>query len=309
MCDLVVDVDVSVIIPTYNRPNIIISSLTSVLFQTYNVLEIIIVDGSDNDETRMRIESFHDKRIKYLKVDNVSVANSRNIGIEEASGDFIAFNDDDDVWLNDKIEKQVRFYKKKFDKNFILYSSCLKGIWGGNRRIPDDTVRIKSGDIYEEVLLRNFIGLPSVMLPASICRDIKFDQQLKCLEDWEWMIRLSKLFSFEFIPEVLVSVNDTPGSVNKSKYSVKARSYMAVYKKHYDDISLAPEIESKHLLSIGSNFCLSGQMDEGRSYLLKSMKLGSKKTYPFIAYLFSFLGWKAFCFSFKIFEKITCRQP
>lgn len=277
--------------------------------QTYTDFEVIIVDGSTDYETMKQISCIKDERIRYLKVKNISASHSRNKGIDAAKGDFIAFNDDDDIWCMDKIQKQIDLFEKKYDKNFILYSACSK-ISGGSVRItPDDSVRMKRGAIYEELLLRNFIGLPTVMLPASICREVKFDQQLTCLEDWDWMIRLAKLFPFEFIPESLVLVSDTPGSVNKSKYSVKSEAYMAIYQKYFDDITLVPRIESKHLLSIGSNFCLSGQMDDGRSYLLKSMKLGSKKTYPFIAYLLSFLGWKTFYFSFKIFEKITHRQP
>lgn len=300
---------ISVIIPTYNRPNLIVASLRSVLAQTYTDLEIIVVDGSVDDETRIQVVRFNDKRIKYLKVENISAANSRNIGIDEAKGGFIAFNDDDDVWCADKIERQLDLFKKKSDKNFILYSTFSKVSGGDFRRTPDDTVRVKYGALFHELLLRNFVGLPTVMLPASICRRVKFDQQLKCLEDWDWMIRLSKLFPFEFIPESLVSVSDTPYSVNKSKYSVKAESYMTIYQKYYNDIILAPQIESKHLLGIGSNLCLTGQMRNGRSYLLRSLKLGPEKTNAFIAYLLSFLGKRTFYSSFKIFEKLTHRQP
>lgn len=300
---------ISVIIPTYNRPNLIVASLRSVLAQTYTDIEIIVVDGSDNDETRRQIFSSNEKRIKYFKVENISAANSRNIGIDEAKGDFVAFNDDDDVWCYDKIERQFDLFNKKYDKNFILYSTFSKVAGGDFRRTPDDTVRVKYGAIFNELLLRNFVGLPTVMLPASICRKVKFDQQLKCLEDWDWMIRLSKLFPFEFIPESLVLVSDTPGSVNKSKYSVKARAYKIIYQKYYDDIISVPRIESKHLLSIGSNLCLSGEIQEGRSYLLKSLKIGPKRASAFIGYLLSLLGRRMFYSSYKIFEKITHRQP
>ena len=300
---------ISVIITTYNRPNLIVASLRSVLAQTYTDIEIIVVDGSDNNETRRKVFSSNEKRIKYLKVENISAANSRNIGIDEAKGDFIAFNDDDDVWCDGKVERQFGLFKKKHNKNFIVYSTFSKVAGGAFRRTPDDTVKVKYGAIFNELLLRNFVGLPTVMLPASICRKVKFDQQLKCLEDWDWMIRLSKSSSFEFIPESLVSVSDTPGSVNKSKYSVKAESYMTIYQKYYNDIILAPQIESKHLLSIGSNLCLSGEIQEGRAYLLKSLKMDPKRTNALIGYLLSFLGRRVFYSSYKIFEKLTHRQP
>lgn len=300
---------ISVIIPTYNRPKLIGTALRSVLDQTINDLEIIVVDGSKNNDTREQICKINDSRIKYLKINNVSAANSRNIGIDEAKGDLIAFNDDDDIWCNNKIERQLDIFKKRSNEKIVVYSTFIRSSGKHIRKTPDEAVMKKNGDVYDEILLRNFVGLPTVMLPLSCCQEVRFDEQFQCLEDWDWMIRLAKKYPYEFIEEELVSVGDTPMSVNKSNYSIKASSYKIIYKKYYDDIRLAPHISAKHLLSIGSNLCLSGDLVSGRRYLLRCIKLDSKTTTAYICYLLSFMGRKIYYLAFKSFEEFTCRKP
>jgi glycosyltransferase involved in cell wall biosynthesis len=299
---------ISVIIPTFNRPNLISRSLKSVLGQNITDLEVIVVDGSNNDDTQKQVALFSDKRIKYLKIKNLSVAHSRNIGIRNAAGDFVAFNDDDDIWRNNKLEKQLDCFKRPpFEK--VVYSAFSR-ICGKHVRItPAKNGPDKSGNIYNEVLKQNFVGLPTIILPLSCCQQVIFDGQLKCLEDWDWVIRLARKYPFEFIEESLVAVHDTPGSVNKSKYSIKAETYKQIYAKHYSAIRLVPTMEAKHLLSIGNNLCLSGDIQAGREYLLRSLKIDSKNIKILGCYLLSLVGTTAYRSGFKIFERLTHSEP
>lgn len=100
---------VSVIIPTYNRANLILQAVKSVLNQTYKNFEIIIVDDGSSDNTEDVINVIHDNRIRYIKhAINKGASAARNTGIREAKGKYIAFQDSDDHWLPDKLEKQVK---------------------------------------------------------------------------------------------------------------------------------------------------------------------------------------------------------
>jgi len=191
----------------------------------------------------------------------------------------------------------------------VVYSTFSKAIGIRTRKTPDRTVLQKRGNIYNEVLQRNFIGLPTVMLPLSCCQKVLFDENLQCLEDWEWIIRLAKEYRFDLVEETLVNVGDTHKSVNKSKYHIKAASYKKIFDKHYWDIRKVPSREAKHLLSIGNNLCLSGDFKNGRKYLLLSMKLDSKNPKKIGCYFLSFCGIHAYCILFKLFEKLTHRQP
>lgn len=101
---------VSVIMPSYNTGKFIAESINSVLSQTYNNLELIIVDDCSTDNTDEVVKSFDDKRIRYFKNEkNSGAAVSRNRALREAKGKWIAFLDSDDLWIEDKLEKQIKF--------------------------------------------------------------------------------------------------------------------------------------------------------------------------------------------------------
>lgn len=104
---------VSIIMPSWNTGEFIAESIQSVLNQTYTNWELIIIDDCSSDDTDQIIESFNDERIKYLKNEkNCGAALTRNRGLREARGEWIAFLDSDDLWSSDKLEKQIEFMKK-----------------------------------------------------------------------------------------------------------------------------------------------------------------------------------------------------
>lgn len=112
---------VSVIIPTYNRAHIISRAIQSVLDQTYQDLEIIIVDDGSTDNTESVIKSFNDKRIIYNKSNNKNkgVASARNIGVKLSRAEYIAFQDSDDVWYPYKLEKIMKVIEDHRNIDFI----------------------------------------------------------------------------------------------------------------------------------------------------------------------------------------------
>ena len=106
---------VSIIIPTYNRAHLIGRAIQSVLNQTYQNFEIIVVDDGSTDNTEEMIKEFqkHDKRIKYIRHEkNRGGAAARNTGIKVARGEYIAFQDSDDEWLPEKLEKQMDVFQR-----------------------------------------------------------------------------------------------------------------------------------------------------------------------------------------------------
>jgi len=108
--------EISVVIPTFNRADLILKAIESVLKQTYKASEIIVIDDGSNDETKKIIENYD---IKYFYQRNSGVSSARNKGIKVAKYDWIAFLDSDDTWREDKLQKQVDFHIK--NKN-ILFS-------------------------------------------------------------------------------------------------------------------------------------------------------------------------------------------
>ena len=104
---------ISVIIPTYNRAKTIIACLDSVCNQTYSNIEIIVVDDCSTDDTREIITNYADHRVKYFCLDsNSGACVARNKGVELSHGEIIAFQDSDDIWHREKLEKQINFLIK-----------------------------------------------------------------------------------------------------------------------------------------------------------------------------------------------------
>lgn len=147
---------VSIITPSYNSLKFIAKTINSVLDQTYQEWEMIIIDDCSSDASIDIIEKYieNDNRIKCIKLEkNVGPANSRNVGIQEAKGKYIAFLDSDDIWFPNKLEKQIEFMQKN---DLSLTYSSYETIDENNLKI---NIRFVKEEIsYEDMLKSNHIG-------------------------------------------------------------------------------------------------------------------------------------------------------
>lgn len=228
---------VSVILPTYNRAKIIQKSIESVLNQTVKDIELIIVDDGSNDNTKEVISEIKDSRIKYILLEkNGGVSNARNIGMQNATGEWIAFEDSDDIWHPEKLQKQLE-YAKDHTKCEVIYCAYSITVSGVNYVVPSRNYkRNLKGYIYKDLLLKNTIGAPTLMFKRKILNEnIRFCSELKSLEDWDFALLISKNREVGFVSEVLVNAGTTGGGVssNRTNYYV-AKCKILV--RHYKDI-------------------------------------------------------------------------
>src|SRR6185295_12532492 len=162
---------VSVLIPTRNRAGLLRATIASVLAQTFQDFEIVIIDDASDDDTPSVIAGLADARIRYFRyAENLGEAASRNAGLAHAGGDYIAFLDDDDTWLPDKVAAQVEILDRSprrivavdtaYDRVDIRTGATLS------------TVRAeKRGDIYAELREQNWVGCPSAVMVRRVCFD------------------------------------------------------------------------------------------------------------------------------------------
>lgn len=173
---------VSVIIPTYNRADIIKASIDSVLAQTYDNFELIVVDDASTDGTEETVRSIGDDRIKFIKHNrNRGASAARNTGIKNARGQYIAFLDSDDLWLAEKLEMQTHTFKEASPETGIVYCNVL-------------TVKRNkmNGNIFDKILVHNFVGTASVVVVKKTCLEKAglFDEDLPSCNDWDmWILR------------------------------------------------------------------------------------------------------------------------
>ena len=180
---------VSVIIPTYNRAHLIKRSTMSVLNQTYSNLELIIVDDGSTDNTEEVVKSIDDNRVIYIKQSNQGACAARNNGIDHAKGEFIAFHDSDDVWHEDKLEKQIKCLRETgADMVYchVFYVKNSKERILSKSRICNDgflNMRLPLG-----ISPQTFLGT------KSIFNDEKFDVSMPRYQDFELILRLQKKY-------------------------------------------------------------------------------------------------------------------
>src|SRR5215471_9507676 len=190
---------VSVIIPTYNRAEFLRSAITSVLNQTFQDFEIVIIDDASKDHTREVITQLNDARIKFIH-NQVSkgAAGSRNIGIMNAECEYIAFLDDDDEWLPEKLKIQVCLLDNSPPEVGCVCTGCFIIEKVRGRVLPIDNN--KNSDISKN----NFITTSSILLRRGCFEKCGlFDENMPTSSDYDMWIRISEKFSFETINDSL----------------------------------------------------------------------------------------------------------
>jgi glycosyltransferase involved in cell wall biosynthesis len=187
---------ISVIMPTYNHGIYIFEAIQSVLLQTYENLELIIVDNFSKDDTEEIVASFlSDKRIKYYKFNNQGIiASARNYGVKQARGELLAFLDSDDIWEKNKLEKQLKYFDDTViavASNYTLTGAEELGTYHLEKYFKSKEYYDFS---YEEIVLSSPVMTSSLMMEKNTFKDLGGFNESKIfcfIEDWELWLRLS----------------------------------------------------------------------------------------------------------------------
>lgn len=196
---------VSVIIPTYNRAQLVCRAIRSVLGQSYGDFEILVVDDASTDDTEAKVKALGDTRIRYLRQrENQDVSAARNRGMRAARGQFIAFLDSDDEWLPEKLELQLRVMRKAPQTVGLVYTGEIARHDDGSERIR---LPVHRGDVLEALLLLNITGAgsTSVLMRRDVVRVVGFfDETIPAMEDYDYWIRVARFYQFDFVNQPLV---------------------------------------------------------------------------------------------------------
>ena len=208
---------VSIITPTYNCAKFIGATIESVLNQTYQNFEMIIVDDASKDNTEEVVKSFKDKRIKYIRLSkNSGPAVARNRAMEEAKGKYMAFLDSDDLWKREKLEKQINFIKK--NKYKIICSDYEQIDEEGNKL--NKIIPCKKKVNYNGILLSCPVGNSTVFYDVSKLGKFKVPNIRKRNDDALWLQILKKEEYMYGHKEVLMEYRIRQNSVSSNKLSL-----------------------------------------------------------------------------------------
>lgn len=265
---------VSVIIPTYNRAHLLGRALHSVLSQTYTALEVIVVDDGSTDDTRQLVMSFTDPRVRYVASEKrLGAAAARNLGISHAAAEFIAFQDSDDEWLCQKLEKQMEAFASAPLEVGVVYCGFFRIENKGACYYPPNSTEMTSGRILPAILKGNFVTTQASVVRRSALKAVGyFDERLPRFQDWELFIRLAKHCEFVCLDEPLLLAFHTESSITTDN----SRIYQAlkiILEKH-EDLYVSDRCAlARQYYDLAGAACLAGKMREGRGYFIKALML------------------------------------
>jgi len=234
------DITISVIIPTFNRGNIISNSIKSVLNQTYQNFEIIVVDDGSTDNTKEEINKIRNNKIRYLKLKkNTGGSNARNIGIKYSHGQYISFQDSDDIFYPDKLEKQIKnIINENSDLDFCKIKVIINSTY--NYFIPNVSQEnsIFRGNIFDELLTGgNFISTQAILVRKKFIEKYLFDPNMPRLQDYDMILRMIPKVNISYTKDVLVDLHIQNDSLTSSPTKLKEAIYKLLKKKYNFNLS------------------------------------------------------------------------
>ena len=273
-----------VVIPSYNREKTIVRAINSVLKQTYSDLEVIVVDDGSTDNTRAVLSEISDKRFRYIYQENAGACAARNNGIEHAKGEYIAFQDSDDAWRPEKLEKQIE--AMQYYNADICFCRMERHNYPENKEkfYPN----IAEGIVeYKELLLKSLASTQTIIAKREVYNSVMFDVKVKRMQDYDWMIRAAKHYSVCFIRDVLVDLylqNDSITTFDYNKIQQINEFFLEKYKNLCDEY---PEFYAKRLERIAYYKTLAGE-NASREYQEIYKITGKRK--DLVKYMMARLG-------------------
>jgi len=248
---------VSVIIPTYNRKDMLLATLETAVARLSGDDEIVVVDDGSTDGTAEALATPPD-RVRVISIENQGPAGARNVGIQESSGEYIAFLDSDDPWLPVALDPQVEALRA--DEGFGLSSGGSRPVDAdGNSAGPDRIGEDGGDDLVAELLRRNFVTTSTVVVPRRVLDRVGlFDEALENSMDWDLWLRIAMDYRFHAHDETVClylfhpgqRINDLP-AVHRCRARVLEKALHRCEARRRDLVPLARRLLAYRLLRQG----------------------------------------------------------
>jgi glycosyltransferase involved in cell wall biosynthesis len=264
---------VSVIIPTFNRPDMISRAIQSVFDQNYKDYEIIVVDDGVEKNAENTVLSIASGKIKYIKHETSKGGGAaRNTGIKNSSGEYIAFLDDDDEWLPEKLSVQMEMLEKTGQDVGFSFTSVVN-VKNGIETVT--TVPVGIND-YHERALRRFSGFLTVTLIIKrfVFDEVGFfDERFPSHQEPDLMIRVTKKYKGLAINIPLTRVNMNERVHINSSLANKINGRKMILEKYAEEYKDKPNLLAKHYFDLAVFYRDDKRFDEAKNYFKKSIRI------------------------------------
>lgn len=222
---------VSIITPAYNAEKFIAQSIDSVIAQTYTDWEMIIVNDCSKDNTINIVNQYDDKRIKLINLtENKGAANAWNVAFQKVKGEYIAFLDSDDVWLETKLEEQIKFMR---DNHYVFTFTSYDWI-DENSKSLNKVIKISKMKDFSRTMKNTNIGLLTVMLDRKEIGDISVKPIKLNWDYYLWGIILRRGYKAYGYNKVLAHYRIVSNSASRNKY----KHAKAVWRLYYHELKI-----------------------------------------------------------------------
>jgi glycosyltransferase involved in cell wall biosynthesis len=267
---------VSVVLPTYNMARFVPGALQSVLSQTYRHLEVHVVDDGSADDPRNAIAPLlSDDRVHFHWQPHAGQGRARNTGVRLARGDYVAFLDADDLWVPDKLERQLPLFDRP-DVGVVYTDFQCIDVKGA--QIPTSRLRARTGRITNELLIENFVtGMTSLVRRECFESVGPFDELLPMGNDYDLFLRISTKFEFAYLDHVTYLYRHWEGQLSRN-FEARLDCAIAIMKRLLDaHPGLIPrDIENTawaHTYTSGGHaFATAGRRKTALSWYLKALR-------------------------------------
>lgn len=298
---------VSVIIPTHNRADFLATSIRSVLNQTFEEFELIVVDDASSNATSQVVASFGDPRVHYIRHDqNRGGAAARNTGIANSNAEYVAFLDDDDEWYPEKLARQMRRMLASEPEVAVVYTG-YRVVDRATGKVCGRMIPSARGNLYSKLLESNPIGGTSSVLLKRACLEKVgvFDESLPSFQDRDLWIRISREFQFDYVADALLNYFLHPNKV-WTNLDALMRGLEIMLKKYGSSAAFKKQCSARYL-EFGIRLCETNQNAKGRKALLRSVALCPYWIQPYAYYSLSLLGWRALVRARETKAKVCAR--
>ena len=270
---------VSVIIPTYNRKDLLSEAIESVLRQTFTDYEVIVVDHGSTDGTAEWVQATYPNRVRCVPLPYCELpACARNAGIRAARGEFVAFLDSDDLWLPHTLNRLTQ--SARADPAAGLYFGLAEAFEGAkSRHTTIDPARPRSGHVFEQLLRSNFVAIPTVMVRRDVLQALGgFDEgpAYRAAEDYHLWLRIAYRHAFHFIPEVLARYR-LHGSNLSRGVMARINLWQTVLENVFETLAVPMEVQRRTLANLELErfkFTLrTSSASEALPYLKRSLRV------------------------------------
>ncbi len=264
---------VTVIIPTYNRSALLPRAIKSVVMQSYQNWELLIVDDGSSDNTAQLVASYKDERIKYLHhVINRGAGAARNTGISSARGEYLTFLDSDDEWLPRKLEIQLGVFSNSQMLNLGIVS-CQFIISEGELEITSSK-RVFKGDVFNDVLARKarLNETPTLMVRRRVVQpDVMFDEALSNYQDMDYVLRIVRHSQMDVVDEPLVRVHVGNWKRISDDQLQRAKALEYLIDKYYEALNKKKRLLGWYYLELHDRFARAGDRRAAGRALIRSI--------------------------------------